>query len=222
MKLPLVAARRADLAHYTPARLPAEFARYETPVEGLGVGHPGKVGLLEPAFTPLAGATRITQQFQQFPWTGSFLAYLPDPLIPFRDSRFFSRISLTVDPTATAFIGETLLPGRVAYGEHHDYSLYVSQLEARSTGSRLLFADTLRFAPQQKPLHAPGRAGAAGVAGATLPVLTGGTSELPNGAGGWVRILGSNSSGVQAALHEVWNEARLALTGFPAPDRRKT
>jgi urease accessory protein len=309
------ASRRADPAHYTPARLPAEFARYETPVEGLGVGKTGKVGLLELTFAPLDGATRITRQFQQFPLqvfrpfhldpfdpatafvyvmshgsvvqgdrarldltcepqasvhvttqsagkiyrmednyatqlvnlsagAGSFLEYLPDPLIPFRDSRFFSRISLTVDPTATAIIGETLLPGRVAYGENHDYSLYVSQLEARSPAGRLLFADTLRFAPQHDPLHTPGRLGSHAVLASLyvvsplvpapvlagrlhdcltgLPGVTGGASELPGGCGAWVRILGGSSSSVQAALQIAWNEARLALTGSPAPDRRKT
>jgi urease accessory protein len=312
---PSAAGRRADPAHYTPANLPAEFAPFETPVEGLGWGQTGKFGLLELTFAPLGGATRITQQFQQFPLqvfrpfhldphdpatafvfvmshgsvvqgdrarldltcepearvhvttqsagkiyrmernyatqlvnldagAGSFLEYLPDPLIPFRDARFFSRLSLTVHPTATAIIGETLLPGRVAYGENHDYSLFVSQLEARSPEGRLLFADTLRLAPALAPLQTPGRLGTHAVpaslyvvsqlvpapelAGrlhdclAGLPGVTGGASELPNGCGAWVRILGGSSSAVQAAQQVAWNEARLALTGFPAPDRRKT
>lgn len=299
------------------------------------MGSPGKVGLLELTFAPLAGSTRITKQFQQFPLqvfrpfyldpnnpetafvyvmshgsivqgdrtrldltcqpqssvhittqsaskiyrmeqnyatqlvnlhasAGSFLEYLPDPLIPFRNSRYFSRVNLTVDSTATVIIAETLLPGRVAYGENHDYSLFMSQLEARRPDGQLLFADTLKFAPQQDPLQTPGKLGGHAVLaslyvvsqklpaaeladrlharvtqlaaaltegstdearankGCSSPALTGGASELPNSAGAWVRILGGNSSSVQEALQSIWNEARLLLTGAPAPDRRKT
>lgn len=307
--------RRWDPAHYDPAELPSEFAPFDTPVQGLGVGQAGKVGLLELTFAPVGAETRIVRQFQQFPLqvmrpfyldphnprtafayvmshgnvvqgdrarldltcqpgasahvttqsagkiyrmdsnyatqvvnlhaaTGSFLEYLPDPLIPFRDARYFSRVNLTVDPAATAIIGETLLPGRVAYGEDHDYSLYVSQLEARCTSGRLLFSDTQKFAPRRMAVNTPGRLGAHAVMASLYVVsrlvatdaladrlharvapiagLTGGASALPNGAGAWVRILGGSSSEVQSALHAAWDEARLLLTGAPAPDRRKT
>jgi hypothetical protein len=37
-----------------------------------------------------------------------------------------------------------------------------------------------------------------------------------------VRLMGRTSAHVRQALHAAWDEARLALTGMPAPDRRKT
>lgn len=49
---------------------------------------------------------------------------------------------------ACVIFGEVLLSGRVAYGEHHDYTLFWSQTEARATDGALLFADTLKFIPQ--------------------------------------------------------------------------
>ena len=48
-----------------------------------------------------------------------------------------------------------------------------------------------------------------------------GASELPNGCGASVRLLGSTSKSVRAALTSAWNAARLALLDAPAPDRRK-
>lgn len=306
---------RDDPRHYSPADLPRAFACFESPVDGLGVGSPGKVGLLELTFARIAGSTRITHHFQQFPLQvlrplyvdprrpdiafvyvlshggtlqgdraridvtcapgaaahvttqsagkiyrmernyatqlvcltarpGSFLEYLPDPTIPFRDARFYLRTELTVDPAATAIVGEMLLPGRVAHGEHHDYAAYHSRFEARSPDGQLCFADTLDFSRHTQSLHSPGRLASHSVL-ATLYVVTrqipgrvlsdrlhdrvagcrdvfGAASELPNGCGAWVRVFGAASSTVAAALHAAWDEARLVLIGAPAPNRRKT
>jgi urease accessory protein len=174
----------------------------------------------------------------------SVLEYLPDPIIPFRDSRYYTRTELTVHPTATVIAGELLLPGRVAHGEHHDYALYASRLTAHSTEGELYFSDALEFAPGHRPLYSPGRLGSHAVL-ATLYVvarqvsgrpladrlharvgeltdIVGGASELPSGCGAWVRVLGATSSAVSAALHAAWDEARLAVLGVPAPNRRKT
>lgn len=310
-----VATGRDDPRHYTLLDLPPDFAAFETPVEGLGVGWPGKVGLLELAFAPSGGATRIIHHFQQFPLQvfrpiyldpyrpemafvyvlshggmvqgdryrvdvtcapgasvhvttqsatkiyrmecnyatqlvrlaagpESFLEYLPDPVVPFRDARFYGKTQLTVHPTASVILGEVLLPGRVAHGENHDYTLFASNLVARSFEGDLRFCDTIKFAPQHAPSHSPGRLGVyAALASlfvvtnrasarslsarlhgrvADLPEILGGASELPNGSGAWVRLLGTSSLGVSAALHAAWDEARLALLGVPAPPRRKT
>jgi urease accessory protein len=310
-----VATRRDDPRHYTLPDLPPDFAAFETPVEGLGVGRPGKVGLLELAFAPVGGATRVVRHFQQFPLQvfrpvyldphrpemafvyvmshggavqgdryrldltcepgasvhvttqspaklyrmdrnyatqlvrltagrDSYLEYLPDPVIPFRGTRYFGRILLTAHPTSTVILGEVLLPGRVAHGESHDYTLYASHLEARSSEGALCFTDALKFAPRGMRLHSPGRLGphaalatlyvvTRGVSARSLsarlharltalPVVMGGASELPNGSGAWVRVLGPSSLDVSAALHAAWDEARLALIGAPAPSRRKT
>lgn len=306
---------RSDPHHYTVHDLPPELACFESPVEGLGVGHAGKVGLLELNFAPIGGATRIKHHYQQFPLQvfrpiyldphrpetafvyvmshggtlqgdryrmdlicepgasahvttqsaskiyrmeanyatqivrltangDSFLEYLPDPVIPYRDSRFCVRNLITVHPNASVIFGEVLLPGRVARGEHHDYTLFCSRTEARGTDGELLFSDALNFSPRNDPPHSPGRLGDH-AALATLYVVTrrtpahylsdrlharltslqsatGGASELPNGCGAWARVLAADSISVSAALHAAWDEALLTLTGAPAPQRRKT
>jgi urease accessory protein len=306
---------RDDPRHYTPGRLPREFAAFADPVQGLAIGRPGKVGLLEMTFARIDGRTRLTHHFQQTPLqifrplyvdpprpdlavlqiiatgggilqgdryrlditceTGSavhlttqsatklyraehnyatqilnltagpdtILEYLPDPIIPFRDARFFQRTTLTVDPSATVIIGETLLPGRVAHGERHAYTRFVSQTEALAPEGKLLFADTISLDPTTNPLNTPGRLGTHDVLGSMFIVsqrlrprdlvlclrealgpqseCLAGVSELPHGSGASARILGPTSITVQAAMRACWDAARRELLGVPAFDSRK-
>jgi urease accessory protein len=174
---------------------------------------------------------------------GAVLEYLPDPVVPFHGSRLFQRTCITADPDSTAIVGEVLLPGRVARGEIHAYDLYWAETEARGPEGTLLFADRLRFCPAENGgLRSLALLGGRDVL-ATLYVVTDrtppstlvevlreaiddsevlvGVSELPNGCGVSVRLLGSTSKTVRGALTGAWNAARLALLGAPAPDLRK-
>jgi urease accessory protein len=206
-------------------------------------------GSLTHVMTP--AATRLQQMEQNFATQvanievgdHAVLEYLPEPIIPFRDSRFYGHTVLTVAPSASVILSETLLPGRVAYGERHAYSLFWSTSEARATDGTLLFADTLRLEPSEADLHTPGRLGPYQVV-STLYVITrrveareladclhaaavidpetvAGASTLPNDSGVSLRILGPTSQAVAATVHAAWNAARLAVLGVPAPDRHK-
>jgi urease accessory protein len=174
---------------------------------------------------------------------GVVLEYLPDPVVPFRGSRFFQRTRVSAHPESTVILGELLLPGRVARGEVHAYDLYRSETEARRPDGTLLFADLLRL----RPAEGEGPRSLALLGGsdvvATLYIVTqrapaaelvelirqalaaggvlAGVSELPNGCGASARLLGPTSKAVRAALTSAWNAARLALLGAPAPDLRK-
>jgi urease accessory protein len=174
---------------------------------------------------------------------GAILEYLPDAVVPFRGSRFFQRTHVTVDPDSIVILAEVLLPGRVARGEIHAYDVYWSETEARRPDGTLLFADTLRLSPKEG--GGPGSLALLGGSDvvATLHVVTertsaaelveqlrqtlagadvlAGVSELPNACGASVRLLGSTSRLVRAALWNAWNAARLAVLGAPAPDLRK-
>ncbi len=174
---------------------------------------------------------------------GALLEYLPDPVVPFRGSRFFQRTRLTADLDSTVILAELLLPGRVARGEIHAYDLYWAETEARRPDGTLLFADLLRFRPTEgEGPQSLGLLGGRDVV-ATLHVVTqrvpaaelveplrqamtdygvlAGVSELPNECGASARVLGTTSKAVRAALTSAWNAARLALLGVPAPDLRK-
>jgi len=175
---------------------------------------------------------------------GAVAEYLPDPLVPFRGSRLFQRTSVTADPTATVIFGDTLLPGRVAHDEAHAYDLYRAETEVRRPDGSLLFADVMRLNPSagDDPTSI-GLLGGDYVIAAlyvvsalvtspqivsqlrdalrTCPDVLAGVSELPNGCGAAVRLLGGTSLSVKHTLHTAWNAARTALLGVPAPNLRK-
>jgi len=60
-------AERLDPAHYQPARVPAEVLRHAGRPDTLGVGSPGKVGLLELGFEQLGGRTELVTHYQKSP-----------------------------------------------------------------------------------------------------------------------------------------------------------
>jgi len=174
---------------------------------------------------------------------GAYVEYLPDPVIPFRNARFYQRIRLMVAPTASVILGDILLPGRVAYGEAHAYTLYYADTEVTGLDGTPFVVDRIKLAPTAASPRSIGRLGPYDVL-ATLYIVTRqlparqlsdglhrrlasqtsvlvGVSELPNECGVAVRMLGSRSSDVRAAFSLAWNETRLRLIGAPAPDLRK-
>ena len=185
----------------------------------------------------------VTQIVDIVAEAGSYLELLPDMIIPYRNSRFFQHIALRIDPTATVILGDVLAPGRTAHGEQHDYTLFVSQLEACTLDGTLLVADTIKLEPQRYSPNRPGILGdfdALGVlyiftrarsASELVPLVRSsvedagqtfcGVSTLPNEAGISVRIVGTSAYHVERARTIAWNAARLALLGAPAPSLRK-
>ncbi|MFJ9455766.1 urease accessory protein UreD [Kitasatospora sp. NPDC101447] len=106
---------------------------------------------------------------------GAYVEYLPEPVIPFVDSRLYQRTVLTVDPGATVLASETVLAGRLARGERNAYRVFASDLEVRRPDGRLVALDTVRLEPARS-----GGGSGAGVGGAG----GGGGGTGAGGAGG--------------------------------------
>ncbi|WP_245667641.1 urease accessory protein UreD [Actinomadura macra] len=172
---------------------------------------------------------------------GSYVEYLPETTIPFANSRFYQRTTVTADPESTVVLGEKLMAGRLARGERHAYTAYCTDLEVRTPDGRLLFADPVRLVPDECGVAGPGVMSGFGVM-ASLYVVTGakpaqqvadtmhealagtgllgGSSVLPHEAGAWARLFGDRSPEVEAAFFQTWDAVRWLLLGGPAPDRR--
>ncbi|MEV7770997.1 urease accessory protein UreD [Kitasatospora sp. NPDC086791] len=230
---------RLDPRHYEPARVPYEVRRHAGTPDTLGVGRPGKVGLLELAFERIGGRTELTGHYQKSPLQimrplyfdparpdlavtfllstgggilqadrlrtdvrcgadtavhlttqaatkvhrmehdyatqlldltagpGAYVEYLPEPVIPFADSRLYQRTVLTVDPGATVLASETVLAGRLARGERNAYRVFASDLEVRRPDGRLVALDTVRLEPARAAGGGVGRGGDGGRVGGT-------------------------------------------------------
>ncbi|WP_443034791.1 urease accessory protein UreD [Streptomyces sp. BE308] len=177
---------------------------------------------------------------------GSYVEYLPDPLIPFKDARFYQRTEVTVAPGATVVLGDTLTAGRLARGERHDYRVLATDLRIERPDGTLLGIDTLRLSPGggrgRAEVLGPGvfaghdhvaslfvvtdRSTATEVADTLHDALADlgllyGVSVLPGECGAWVRLLDDSPIRVAAARNTAWDAVRRLLTGHPAPDLRK-
>lgn len=101
----------------------------------------------------------------------AYVEYLPEPVIPFVDSRLYQRTVLTVDPEATVLAGETVLAGRLARGERNAYRVFASDLEVRRPDGELVALDTVRLEPS---VGGGGNAGGGAGSGVTGPAVLAG------------------------------------------------
>jgi urease accessory protein len=174
---------------------------------------------------------------------GAVLEYLPDPVIPYRRSRLFQRTTVTTGRQSTVVLAETVLPGRVAHGESHEYDIYWSETQVVGEDGELLFSDVLRLIPGRQDVHSLATLGSFDVvatvyfithlvsperltailrsAVSEVPVCAAGVSKLPSGCGVGLRVLAPTSRAAQAAVRCSWDAARRILVGAPAPNLRK-
>lgn len=180
---------------------------------------------------------------------GAYVEYLPDPLIPYVDSRFYQRTAVSLHPDATLVTGETVYAGRLTRGERNAYAVYASDLEVRRPDGAPVAFDRARFAPRD------GHVGGLAVLGgrdvvASLYVLTPrvpagqiaevlhetvartladsedgaalfGVSVLPGTAGAWLRYVGDDTITSTAVQTAAAAAVHELITGNTAPLIRK-
>ncbi|SCG49897.1 urease accessory protein UreD [Micromonospora zamorensis] len=172
----------------------------------------------------------------------TYLEYLPEPVIPYRGSRFVTDTRVRLPESATMLYGEVLQPGRKYYrdGELFAYDLFSSSLRAERPDGRQLFVEKFVVAPGQFPvarlgvmdrfhifgnvvlLASPERA-ARVYERTSTPVwdeetpLASAVSRLPNDAGLIFKVLGQETEPVRAAVRAFCVAAREEVTGRTFP-----
>ncbi|WP_433650987.1 urease accessory protein UreD [Micromonospora zamorensis] len=172
----------------------------------------------------------------------TYLEYLPEPVIPYRGSRFVTDTRVRLPESATMLYGEVLQPGRKYYrdGELFAYDLFSSSLGAERSDGRQLFVEKFVVAPGQFPvarlgvmdrfhifgnvvlLTSPERA-ARVYERTSTPVwdeetpLASAVSRLPNDAGLIFKVLGQETEPVRAAVRAFCVAAREEVTGRTFP-----
>jgi urease accessory protein len=176
----------------------------------------------------------------------SYLEFLPDPVIPYRHSRFVSQTRLRVDESATVLYSEVLLPGRKHYkqGEMFAYDVYSATVQGSRPDGRELFTEKIVIEPGR---WGPDRAGVMGgfhVLGSavlmTPPEITErvlpqvavsygeavadpddrvamGVSRLPRDAGLIYKVLGMESEPVRARMRDFWALVRREVMDRDVP-----
>src|SRR5438093_4972429 len=179
------------------------------------------------------GATRVyrmernyaTQIVNAVVDDGCYLEFIPDQIIPYRDSRFYQTVNLKVHENGTMMYSEMIVPGRVASGESFQYDICYTKALAKNEKDTLRFIDIAILEPKKRNLNAVGILGTFDVVGSTY-ILTktdyvkelkdeinsglqkfthfsGGASILPYNSGVIVRMLGNVASDLRNAIYEI-------------------
>jgi urease accessory protein len=171
----------------------------------------------------------------------AYLEFLPEPLIPHRQSRFLSDTRISIAPTATFLYGEIVQPGRKHH--HPDESFGATLLSlgvaAGRPDGRTLFTEKLVIEPARRPVRQTGVMGpfdvfanvilltpkdAADRVHARIPAeldlvegVAAGACHLPNDAGLIFKAVGRETEQVKAKVREFWSVAREEITGTALP-----
>jgi urease accessory protein len=197
------------------------------------------------------GATRIyrmdknyaTQVVNITVGEGCYFEFIPDQIIPYRDSRFYQKVLLNVHDNATMVYSELLVPGRVASGESFDYDICYLKTNARNQDGELRFIDIAILEPKKRILKNSGVLENFDVVGTvyilapanhikelnslinsmieSYPKVYGGATILPNSSGVMVRLLGPFASDVRDVIIEVVRITRKEILHAPFSRIRK-
>ena len=170
---------------------------------------------------------------------GSYLEYLPEPIIPCRHTRYHSDTRIIIAPSATLIYAETLFSGRRFFGEgeRFQYDILSFSVQAERENGEPLFREKFIIRPEQ---HSPQGVGAMAefdivanvivlapeevsedIYAATMPFfdrqeeLAAGITRLPNGCGVQYKILGNSSHKVKRTIRDFASAVRHRVKGRP-------
>jgi len=173
---------------------------------------------------------------------GAFLEYVPDHVIPYRNSQFRQLLRVEMGRGSRAILWDALASGRVACGERWSFDEVDSRAEISLCG-KTVFLNRTRIHPASLDperlgfaegfnylatlvLVADGLDGWKETAAAldaelrNVPQVHGGASALAS-AGCVVKLLARSASDLLSAQAALWARARQIVLGSPAIDLRK-
>ena len=172
-----------------------------------------------------------------------YLEYIPDQIIPYRDSRFYQKVNLKVHDNATLVYSEMVVPGRVARGESFEYDVCYMKTIARNQDDRLSFVDIAVLEPKKREVRVLGVLDGYDVIG-NIYILTkkeyvsklndeinllvnsfkdvyGGSTILPYNSGVMIRLLGDTASNLRGVIYKIVELVRRILLNASFSRMRK-
>jgi urease accessory protein len=156
---------------------------------------------------------------------GCYFEFVPDQIIPYRDSRFYQKVDLKIHENATMVYSEIIVPGRVASRESFEYDICYMKSLGRNQNNKLRFIDIAILEPKKNNLKLLGILGNFDVVG-NMYILTktkyvldlnneinsklqrftqisGGATILPGDSGLLIRMLGYTATDIRIAMYEI-------------------
>ena len=153
----------------------------------------------------------------------SYLEFIPEQIIPYKNSRFYQKTNLDIDESSTVIYSETIVPGRIAMGEMFDFDVCYLKTEGKING-KTKFRDASLLTPKTQKIQAltmfDNKTILTSVYVLTkkdvtkindlinelfsqMENLSGGSSLLPNDSGISIRILGNSSEDQKITIYEI-------------------
>ena len=153
----------------------------------------------------------------------SYLEFIPEQIIPYKNSRFYQKTNLQIDDSSTVVYSETIVPGRIAMGEMFDFDLCYLKT-AGKINDRVQFRDSSLLSPKIQKIQSLAMFDDKTIL-TSVYILTkkhvtkvndminelfshtqnisGGSSILPNDSGISIRILGNSSEDQKTTIYEI-------------------
>jgi urease accessory protein len=197
------------------------------------------------------GATRIyrmeknyaTQMVNVEVDDGCYFEFVPDQIIPYRDSRFYQKVDLKIHENATMVYSEIIVPGRVASRESFEYDICYMKSLGRNQNNKLRFMDIAILEPKKNNLKLLGILGNFDVVGnmyiltktkyvlelnneinsklQRFPQISGGATILPGDSGLLIRMLGYTAADIRIAMYEIISLTRKMILNVSFSGIRK-
>ncbi|HEY8110446.1 MAG TPA: urease accessory protein UreD [Candidatus Nitrosotenuis sp.] len=87
---------------------------------------------------------------------GAYLEFIPDQIIPYKNSRFYQEINFKVHDNATVIYSEIISPGRTGMGEIFDYDICYLRSVGKNHKDELRFTDYTKIEPKKMNLQSFG------------------------------------------------------------------
>ena len=153
----------------------------------------------------------------------SYLEFIPEQIIPYKNSRFYQKTNLSVDESSTIIYSETIVPGRIAMGEMFDFDVCYLKTEGKING-KTKFRDSSLLTPKTQKIQTltmfDNKTILTSVYVLTkkdvtkindlinelfsnMENMSGGSSLMPNDSGISIRILGNSSEDQKITIYEI-------------------
>lgn len=208
-----------------------EFILKKGSMAHISTGAATKISVMKSNYSGMKQIIRLEE--------GSYLEYLPEPVIPARDARYISDTTIEIAPSATLFYSEIYMPGRKYYneGELFEYDVLSICAHAARLDGEKLFREKFVITPKTGHIRDLGIMGRFDVF-ANVIVLTPpeqaekiynevepfweetraqGITYLPNQAGLLFKALSMEPGPAKKMAREFCGIVRMAVKGHPLP-----
>ena len=173
-----------------------------------------------------------------------YLEFIPDQIIPYKNSRYYQKVLLNVDPSASLIYSEIIVPGRVAMGELFSYDICYLRTIGSDTKGAIKFVDTSILDPKNRKMNTLGIFGSHTVLASVYILIPkkfvtilnqkinsmlkinaeiyGGSSILPDDRGLLIRLLCNSSEIAKTEIYNIVRIARKEILGVSFTEIRKT